>query len=665
MLGWCVETILVAGGLALVATLASRLRSIGPTLRHLLWLVVMIKLATPPLVSWPWATSWLFLNRPITSPAEAPTTKCEADVDDDLARLEQRPTEPTSALASFKEMNLARAARSDAPTSAHEIELETKEIAAAPQQRTWRALPSMSWPDVWLRWVLPAWLAGSVVLALGQGIRVIRFRRHLSAAVPGPDRLVAEVEWIGERLGTSVPEILVVPNLGTPLLWCLGRPRLLLPTRLVKTLPLDRWRGILIHELAHLRRGDHWVSRLELAAGLIWWWNPLYWLARTRLDTEAELACDAWVVWAIPKDRLAYAEVLLDVCASLSMSMPPSPALGVAGSGRFFERRLTLILHDHVSCRLSPLGLLGACLLLLFAVPSWSKPLPTPAREDVLATLSAATTTSENAVADGEADDDSDDDKKIVRKDRDDDDEADDDSDGDDDDDDDADDDDNAASRLKEKAKAKAKKSDRELDVDNAAIKKEIEVKFGPDSDFEKKVEELGEKIEKEMEAKFGPGSEFEKKMEAFGKEMEAKFGEDSEFAKKMEAFGKEMEAKFGEGSEFAKKMEAFGKEMEAKFGAGSDFEKKMKDLGDDMKKKYGPGSEFAKNVKDKVDVDIKGKKRTGEKQSSAKAQAELDRAEAANRKTLTRERRIKKLEAQIRELVDEIKALKADDSEK
>jgi polyhydroxyalkanoate synthesis regulator phasin len=111
--------------------------------------------------------------------------------------------------------------------------------------------------------------------------------------------------------------------------------------------------------------------------------------------------------------------------------------------------------------------------------------------------------------------------------------------------------------------------------------------------------------------------------------------------------------------------MEAFGKEMEAKFGAGSDFEKKMKDLGDDMKKKYGPGSEFAKNVKDKVDVDIKGKKKTGEKQSSAKAQAELDRAEAANRKTLTRERRIKKLEAQIRELVDEIKALKADDSEK
>ena len=109
------------------------------------------------------------------------------------------------------------------------------------------------------------------------------------------------------------------------MLWCLGRPKLLLPTRLVKTLPLDRWRGILTHELAHLRRGDHWVSRLELAAGLIWWWNPLYWLTRARLDAEAELACDAWVVWALPKDRLTYAEVLFDICSTLSPAKPRRP----------------------------------------------------------------------------------------------------------------------------------------------------------------------------------------------------------------------------------------------------------------------------------------------------------------------------------------------------
>ena len=105
---------------------------------------------------------------------------------------------------------------------------------------------------------------------------------------------------------------------------------------------------------------------------MIWWWNPLYWLTRARLDAEAELACDAWVVWALPKDRLAYAETLFDIGSTLSRAVSPAPALGAAGSGRFFERRLTMILHERVPCRLSPLALLAACLLVLFALPSWS-----------------------------------------------------------------------------------------------------------------------------------------------------------------------------------------------------------------------------------------------------------------------------------------------------
>ncbi len=620
MLGWFAETTLIAAGLAFVAVITSRVRAIGPTTRHALWLVVMIKLVTPPLLSWPWATPSPISDWIIASPQDLSQSREGFVITD--GRPDQRQSEagPTAFEVSFDQGNSAPNPVED-ESSEPPAEWVRRGIFPDVTQRYW--VLGLSLPErsqlAW--WAVATWLGGSLVLAMGQAIRILRFRRRLFAAVPAPDSLTYELESIGARLGVPVPEILVLPDLGTPMLWCLGRPRLLLPARLVKSLPLDRWRGILMHELAHLRRGDHWVSRLELVAGLIWWWNPVYWLARACLDAEAELACDAWVIWALPKDRVAYAEVLFDVCTllSLSPSKPPSPALGVAGSGRFFERRLTLILHNHVPCRLSPLALLAACLLLLFAVPSWSKGEPASVREDVLATVSVTTAAGENSVADDDdADDDVDDDKKLARKDKDDDD--DDDADDDDDEDDEGNsDDDDAKARSKEKAKIKAGKSEREL-------------------------EELGEKIGKEMEAKFGPGSEFEKKMEAFGKEMEAKFGEDSEFAKR---------------------MEAFGKEIEAKFGAGSEFEKQMKDLGEDMKTKFGPGSEFAKNLKEKVDVDVKAKKKAAEKQSSAKAQAKSARTEVAKRETLSRDRRIQKLEAQIRELVDEIKALKAAESEK
>ena len=83
MLGWFVETTLVASGLAVVAALASRLRSIGPTARHLLWLVVLVRLVTPPLVCWPWAVHWGGQSWPSSlSPLHSRTRRC---ADDSLA----------------------------------------------------------------------------------------------------------------------------------------------------------------------------------------------------------------------------------------------------------------------------------------------------------------------------------------------------------------------------------------------------------------------------------------------------------------------------------------------------------------------------------------------------------------------------------------------------
>src|SRR5205814_1197462 len=70
-LGWFAETTLVASGLAVVAALAGRVRSIGPTARHALWLVVLIKLVTPPLVCWPWAVAWWSLDWPLLAPTAA------------------------------------------------------------------------------------------------------------------------------------------------------------------------------------------------------------------------------------------------------------------------------------------------------------------------------------------------------------------------------------------------------------------------------------------------------------------------------------------------------------------------------------------------------------------------------------------------------------------
>ncbi|HKI20370.1 MAG TPA: M56 family metallopeptidase, partial [Isosphaeraceae bacterium] len=492
-LWWFAETTLVAAALAVVAALAGRLRSIGPTARHALWLVVLVKLMTPPLISWPWPAPWQNLKWPTISLQALPAGVPDPVGDFDRPRFAPQSSDPDCPATVERKIVLVSAER-DGDACESRIAAADGSVPTRPLQ-TWH-LPLPDEATI-ARAIGMLWLFVSLTVGTAQAIRIIRFRRRLKGAVPAPDDLIAETEGISQRLGLRAPELLVVPNLVTPMLWCLGRPKLLLPGRLVSSLPFDRWRGILTHELAHLRRGDHWVSRLELAAGLIWWWNPLYWLTRGRLDAEAELACDAWVVWALPKDRLAYAEVLFDICATLSLAKPPAPTLGVTGSGRFFERRLTMILHDHVPCRPSPLSILAACLLALFALPSWSAAQPaSPGSEDELASPLVAQTDDQAAAS---IMDDDDDEKTVSRTDDDDD-----DDDADDDDDDD-DDDQKAAVKAKRKAdaanakaearakakaaaKLKSKGSELEIEADLSRIEKEIEAKLAP--------------LEKEIEAK-------------------------------------------------------------------------------------------------------------------------------------------------------------------
>jgi len=604
MLWWFAETTLVAGLLAAAAALCGRLRTLSSTARHLLWLVVLIKLIMPPVIQSPWALPsppalWPEIESGlVTVPYAVLQTALPAP---ELSTSEATPAtvkdSSPAAACGAPAASVHKTVRQPAPVSVPE--------PSAGRSR-WRWFSglldgrSMSIREL----LLSLWGLGTVVLALLQASRIVAFRRRLRDAVPAPAWLVHETEKLGERLQVRVPEILVVPGLGTPMLWCLGRPKLLLPGQLIKSIVVERWRGILAHELAHLRRGDQWVGRMELAAGLCWWWNPIYWLTCGRLDAEAELACDAWVIWALPHERLIYAEVLFHVCSEFSRAGSPSPVLGVAGSGRFFERRLSMILYERSSCRISPPVLLAAGLLALLSLPSWTfatPGAPTGPGQDPPPSRAVASPhpAASPVVDDKDADDDRDEDAM----------------------DDDADEDDQPAARSsrdkapaqdKEKSrKPKSAKGDVDIEVDLSSIEQAL----GPD--FEKKIEAWAEK---------------------FSKDIEEKFGENSEFAKKMETLGKEMEKKFGPGSEFEKKIKQ-------KYGPGSDFEKKMKALGEDMERK-------AKEQAKKKEAELS--KRTQSESESKKNKPAVD--------PKSRDQRIRAIEAKLQQLLEELKALKEAD---
>src|SRR5262249_46781905 len=152
------------------------------------------------------------------------------------------------------------------------------------------------------------------------GVRITRFGRLVrSASAPPPEvllRVARMAEAIGIRRG---PDVVLVPATVSPLLWAPGRSaRILLPA-VVWCAPGGAPRGaVLVHELAHLRRGDHLVRLVELAALGLYWWFPVAWLARRQIEDAEERCCDGWVARILPESAAEYAGALVETVAFLS-----------------------------------------------------------------------------------------------------------------------------------------------------------------------------------------------------------------------------------------------------------------------------------------------------------------------------------------------------------
>jgi beta-lactamase regulating signal transducer with metallopeptidase domain len=198
-----------------------------------------------------------------------------------------------------------------------------------------------------------AWFAGTIVA-------VRRFNRLLRFARPAMAALQQEVRDLAHRLGlANAPGLWLVPGAVSPMLWAVGRARLLFPADLLYQLDATQRATLFAHELAHYRRRDHWLRWLEVLVLGLYWWHPVAWWARRELREAEEQCCDAWVTWALATDR-AYATALVQTITFLSHARDPLPA-AASGLGhiRNLRRRLTMIMRGTTPKSLSWLGLLA------------------------------------------------------------------------------------------------------------------------------------------------------------------------------------------------------------------------------------------------------------------------------------------------------------------
>ena len=196
-----------------------------------------------------------------------------------------------------------------------------------------------------------AWLLGAIGLLGWSLARMAHFRRTLArASRPAAAGLQREAAAIGRQLGLArIPEVRTTDARVTPMVWWTGgEVRVLVPAWVLADLTRDETRAILAHELAHVRRRDHLVRWLEWLACSVFWWNPVAWWARRRLRIAEEACCDRLALDAAGSPPRTYANALLRVVANASRPAgfhPPLPASTVVGVGstKTIERRLRMI----------------------------------------------------------------------------------------------------------------------------------------------------------------------------------------------------------------------------------------------------------------------------------------------------------------------------------
>jgi beta-lactamase regulating signal transducer with metallopeptidase domain len=284
-----------------------------PQLRYTLWLLVFVKLVLPPGLASPVSvTSQVpaLAHQAVQAGTRTPAAPVETHAAASL------PTRPAASVAaeSPKHAGSTAVALPQAPSA-----------AAQPVQRT-------SEPLSWAVYAMSIWLVGVVSLGLGLCIRLRRLARDHSASRPAetPEWFDGLLTQTAEEMGLRrVPRVVFSDRVCCPAVFGVLRPILLFPA---DRLPITRQetRHILLHELAHIKRGDLLVHAGYMILATVYWINPLLWLIRKHVQNLRELCCDATVAAHLREETAGYRETLLATGRAL-LAQPVDPGLGLLG----------------------------------------------------------------------------------------------------------------------------------------------------------------------------------------------------------------------------------------------------------------------------------------------------------------------------------------------
>jgi beta-lactamase regulating signal transducer with metallopeptidase domain len=233
--------------------------------------------------------------------------------------------------------------------------------------------PALTIPSRWALFAFLAWALGTclAIARLATGLWRLRQLRRSCIAIVATDldpavRKTAEAIRASGAVTIATSECVRVPAaIG---FW---KRTIVLPAWALRELPPEDLNVILLHEFAHLRRGDDWTNLIQKIVRALFFFHPAVWWIENRLSVEREMACDDAVL-AETANPHGYASCLVSLLEKSLAHRGWSMAQAAVHRAREASLRLAQILDAKrpVATRVwkPALGMVGAFFVVCLAV---------------------------------------------------------------------------------------------------------------------------------------------------------------------------------------------------------------------------------------------------------------------------------------------------------
>jgi len=243
-------------------------KKVRAVFRYWIWMLVLVKLILPTSLSAPLSLGYFFGDQLAYVDGTETTTE---------------PVETAPAIVS----PMIDPPRIEAGSDTSAIAPTTPTIEPAVAGPVNPPVASLSWQGaVFLIWA-------AVVLTMGLLLlqRAIFVRGLVAQAKEANSMMDDTLESCRERIRVKRKiGLKVSANASSPAVCGLFRPVILVPQNLTSSLNKSQLRAVLLHELAHIRRGDLWVNLAQTVLQIIYFYNPLLWLANAIIRRVREQA---------------------------------------------------------------------------------------------------------------------------------------------------------------------------------------------------------------------------------------------------------------------------------------------------------------------------------------------------------------------------------------